>query len=365
MSNESVSDSPVLFETWPVAQGAIGRITLNRPRQLNALNLEMCELMLAQLQHWRSDDQIRAVWLEGAGEKGFCAGGDVAEVVRRVREGGEQRFEYGDRFFSTEYQLDLLIHEYPKPIISVSHGVNMGGGLGLSVGASHRLVCERSRLAMPEIHIGLFPDVGGGWFLNRVPGGVGKILALTGLVMNEADAIFAGLADCFVDSQDLVQAKSRLAALPWTSSMATNHLLVDGWMRGLARRHAAGLPESPLRMYFDALRFIAQFNEVAGIRDALLAAAKDDPWFAAPAKALAQGSPTAARVSLEYLRRTRQMSIAEVLRLDAVLAYQYPRHHDFIEGVRALLIDKDKQPRWLPALVEEVSDALVEEHFTR
>ena len=170
-----MSELPVLFEERRTANGRrIGFATLNRPKQLNAINLQMCELLLAQFRTWVSDEGIAAVVLDGAGEKGFSAGGDVAEVVRNVRGGGDQRYVYGDAFFDVEYQLDRLIHEYPKPLISYAHGITMGGGVGLTVGASHRLVSDRARIAMPEIHIGLFPDVGGGWFLNRTPGGTGR-----------------------------------------------------------------------------------------------------------------------------------------------------------------------------------------------
>jgi enoyl-CoA hydratase/carnithine racemase len=231
------------------------------------------------------------------------------------------------------------------------------------VGCSHRLVGEGSKIAMPEIHIGLFPDVGGGFFLNRVPGGLGKVMALTGLVLNEADALFAGLADAFLDMDDLEGQQAQLCALPFTSETSTNHLLLDGWLRSIMRRHATGLPESPLRMYFDPLRFISQFNEVQGIADALLVAAKDDPWFEAPAQALAKGSPTAAKVSLEYLRRSKTLGVAQVLKMDKILSAQYQRHPDFPEGVRALLIDKDRKPQWSPASLNEVSADLVNGHF--
>jgi enoyl-CoA hydratase/carnithine racemase len=337
---------------------------LNRPRQLNALNLDMCAAMLEQLALWERDPACVAVWLEGEGEKGFCAGGDVAEVVRQIRAGGPHCFDYGDQFFSTEYRLNALMHRFAKPWVSVSHGVNMGGGLGLSVGASHRLVCERSRLAMPEIHIGLFPDVGGGWFLNRVPGGIGRIMAVTGLILNEADALFAGLADGFLAREMVDEARDRFLSMPWSAEPRSNHRIADAWMRSVCHPHRAGLPESPLRMYFDALRFIAQASDPQAMADSLARAAQDDPWFEAPAKSLASGSPTAAAVSLEYLRRARPLGIEQVLALDRVLAYHYARHHDFPEGVRALLIDKDRKPQWEFQGHEMVPWSHVESHFS-
>ena len=360
----AAADSPVLFEEIEVGGGRrIGRATLNRPRQLNAINLAICEALLARLRTWVSDTGIVAVVLDGAGDKGFSAGGDVAEVVRQVRAGGDRRFAYGDAFFETEYTLDLLIHRYPKPLISWSHGVCMGGGVGLTVGASHRIISEGSRVAMPEIHIGLFPDVGGGWFLNRVPGGIGRVMALTGLTINEADALFAGFADFFVPLEAHETTWQALRALDWSGDAARDAEALTGLLLGLHRKFHPGLPLSNLRQYYDALRHLAAQPTPVALRDGLLVAAGEDPWFKAPAESLRGGSPTTAVVAFEYLRRCRQMSIEQVLALDMVLARQFQRHHDFAEGVRALLIDKDRKPAWSPAGFDDIDPALVEAHF--
>ena len=400
----SAADAAVLFDERPVNGGRrIGVITLNRPRQLNALNLEMCALMLRRLRKWRSDTGLVAVLLVGAGDKGFCAGGDVADVVRKVRAGGDGRFVYGDSFFEVEYQLDLLIHTFGKPVIVYSHGVCMGGGLGLAAGASHRVVSDGSRIAMPEIHIGLFPDVGGGFFLNRVPGGAGRLMALTGATINEADALFAGLADGFVPLEAREAFIDALIALPWSGGPgarvdeadrllaglpagfgprgarvafpdprfavggggepAADNERVSGLVLSQLRRFQQGLPESNLRMYFDAIRFICAMPTVIGLRDALQAAGAADPWFQPLADNLTKGSPTTAFVAFEYLRRCRHLSLREVLDLDLVLARNFQREHDFCEGVRALLIDKDRKPVWSPPRFEDVDPALVARHF--
>ena len=360
----SAADAAVLFDERPVNGGRrIGVITLNRPRQLNALNLEMCALMLRRLRKWRSDTGLVAVLLVGAGDKGFCAGGDVADVVRKVRAGGDGRFVYGDSFFEVEYQLDLLIHTFGKPVIVYSHGVCMGGGLGLAAGASHRVVSDGSRIAMPEIHIGLFPDVGGGFFLNRVPGGAGRLMALTGATINEADALFAGLADGFVPLEAREAFIDALIALPWRGEPAADNERVSGLVLSQLRRFQQGLPESNLRMYFDAIRFICAMPTVIGLRDALQAAGAADPWFQPLADNLTKGSPTTAFVAFEYLRRCRHLSLREVLDLDLVLARNFQREHDFCEGVRALLIDKDRKPVWSPPRFEDVDPALVARHF--
>jgi enoyl-CoA hydratase/carnithine racemase len=358
------ADAAVLFDERSVAGGRrIGVITLNRPRQLNALNLEMCTLMLERLREWRSDTGLVAVLLAGAGDKGFCAGGDVADVVRKVRAGGDGRFVYGDSFFEVEYQLDLLIHTFGKPLIVFSHGVCMGGGLGLAAGASHRVVSDGSRIAMPEVHIGLFPDVGGGFFLNRVPGGAGRLMALTGATINEADALFAGLADGFVPLQARDAFIDALIALPWSGEPSADRERVSHLVLSELRRFQPALPESNLRMYFDAIRFICAMPTVTGLRDALQAAAAADRWFEPLADNLTKGSPTTAFVAFEYLRRCQQLSLREVLDLDLVLARNFQREHDFCEGVRALLIDKDRKPVWSPPRFEDVDPALVARHF--
>ncbi|MFT4103780.1 MAG: enoyl-CoA hydratase/isomerase family protein [Burkholderiaceae bacterium] len=364
-SPAAAAPAPMTFEERATASGhRIGFATLDRPRQLNALNLRMCQMMLDQFRAWQSDEGIVAVVLQGAGDKGFCAGGDVADVIRRVREGGPRRFVYGDAFFDVEYQLDYLIHTFGKPFIAYSHGVCMGGGVGLFAGASHRVLAERTKLAMPEIHIGLFPDVGGGFFLNRVPAGIGRILALTGLIINEADALFAGLADAFVPLEMRDALWADLLAQPFTGQARRDREIVSMRMLAAARRAAAGLPESNLRSYFDALRVIAAMPTVTALRDALLAAAQEDPWFETPAASLANGSPTAAFVTFEYLERCRHLSLREVLALDLVLATNCQRRPDFVEGVRALLIDKDKSPKWSPASFDDVDRADVLAHFS-
>ncbi len=345
----------------------LGHARLNRPKALNALNLEMFELMLKQFRAWASNESVVAIVLDGEGPKGFCAGGDVASVIREVRAGGPQRYAYGDQFFAVEYELDYLIHHYPKPIISYSHGVCMGGGVGMTVGCSHRVLAESSKLAMPEINIGLFPDVGGGFFLNRMPGGAGRVMALTGLTINEADAIFAGLSDYFVplEAKDLML--SKLKSLAWVANCKTaqNHALVTNTLLGMHRKYKLGLPTANLMQYFDAIRFIALQPTVVELRDALQVAAQEDPYFAAPAESLSNGSPTAAYVSDEYMRRSKKLSLREVLDLDLVLAKAFQRGLDFNEGVRALLIDKDRKPKWSPARFEDVSPELIDDHFVR
>lgn len=358
------AEPAVLFEEVEVGSGLrIGYARLNRPAQLNALNLDMCELMLTQFRLWQSNLAIVAVVLTANGSKGFSAGGDVAGVVREIRAGGDQCYEYGDTFFEVEYTLDRLIHRFQKPFLTHAYGVCMGGGVGLTVGGSHRIVSDRCRIAMPEIHIGLFPDVGGGWFLNRVPGRIGRVLALTGMMINEADALFAGFADGFVPAEENQVFYDRLHSLSWTRDNQANHALLTGHVQAANHRYQIGLPTAGLRQYYDALRFIAGQPSVPALLAALRSAADDDPFFEAAAKGLGNGSPTTALVADEYLNRSLYCSLDEVLAMDLALAKQFLRRHDFAEGVRALLIDKDRNPTWEPTTFEQVDPLVVTAHF--
>jgi enoyl-CoA hydratase/carnithine racemase len=355
----------MVFERLPTAMAGreIGWAKLNRPAQLNALNLSMVEALLAQCRAWASDTAIVAVMLTGNGSKGFCAGGDVAEVVRHVRSGRPDRYVYGDAFFDVEYQLDLLLHQYPKPLITWAHGVDMGGGVGLSVAGSERIVSPGLKMAMPEIHIGLFPDVGGGWFLNRVPAEAGLLLALTGAVIHEADAIYAGLADHVMALDDQADFLDALTGLPWQGEPAHDRAALRSLCRRFVQGHPQKRPIGDLQRLAPQVREVASAEHPVALLEALKRAAQSDPWFEAPLRNLSGGSPTGACVTWEYMRRTRRLGIAEVLALDARLARQCQRHHDFPEGVRALLIDKSRDAQWEYDRLEAVPQAHVARFF--
>lgn len=362
----SVADDvqPVRFEEREARNGrCVGMALLARPQQLNALDLEMCELMLARFRAWASDDRVVAVVVAGDGPRGFCAGGDVSRIAREIRQGGAGAFDYGDRFFTVEYELDYLMHAYPKPLVTWAHGVTMGGGLGLSVAGSHRFVTTGSRLAMPEIHIGLFPDVGGGWFLNRMPGEAGILLALTGVMLNEQDALYARFADYVVDHERQADFLDAFCNVDWSNAVADHRAQVTHFCRGFEVANAVSAAPSALRERHDSIRSICTQARLGDIVAGLREAAKTDAWFERPLANLLEGSPTAAAVTLEYLRRCRLLGLEQVLELDRVVAMQCQRQHDFPEGVRALLIDKDKSPRWSPAAAADVSPELVAAFF--
>jgi enoyl-CoA hydratase/carnithine racemase len=355
-------ESPVLFRKS--ANGTVGIATLNRPKQLNALTLEMCELMGRQFGAWANDDAIKCVVLNAKGEKGFCAGGDVAEVIRNVRAGGPNRYDYGDAFFSTEYALNLLMHAYSKPLVVLSHGICMGGGVGLLAGASHGVLVGGSKLAMPEIHIGLFPDVGGGYFLQDFFDGRDKLIALTGCMLTEGDAIEGYLASFVIPQSAHAGFVDAICVIEWGDSREENDELVSSCIEDMDD----GTVElsGPLATFEEETKKLDACKTVIEFRDALNALAQREPYFATAAKSLSQGSPTAAHVTFEYLKRTRKMAdIDEVLALDLILAKQFQRHHDFSEGVRALLIDKDKLPKWSPADWHAITPELIEAHFAK
>ncbi len=362
------TEAEVLFTELPCGDHkTIGVASLNRPRSLNALNLNMCQLLLDQLQRWQSNTQVIAVVLKGEGDKGFCAGGDVAQVVRNVRSAQPNCYEYGDQFFTVEYALDYLIHTYSKPLVTWAHGITMGGGVGLSVGGSHRIVCEGAKVAMPEIHIGLFPDVGGGWFLNRTPGGTGLLMALTGIVVNQADALFAGLADYYIPHTEQGRFLESLTQVQWGASTQDHRNQMTLHCREF-RAPFMNNPEcqtshSILHQQYSAIAEATGRAKVNGVIKGLDGLARHDERFAIAAANLRNGSPTAAAVVFEYMQRTRRMSLREVLDLDLILAKAFSRGHDFPEGVRALLIDKTKDAKWEPKQLSEVDLQLIERHF--
>jgi enoyl-CoA hydratase/carnithine racemase len=239
----------------------------------------------------------------------------------------------------------------------------MGGGMGLTAGASHRIIAQASKVAMPEIHIGLFPDVGGGFFLNRLPPGVGVVMALTGLVINESDAIHVGLFDAFMPQESWTNAIDHLTQLPFSGDWRQHQALVSDWMR----QHDVSLDEamasSMLSHYAKVIRWIGTQATPAGILEQLQRAAQDDPWFDAPASSLARGSPIAAMVSHRYLRQSYRGSLDDVLSLDLRLARRFLRAQDFPEGVRALLIDKDRKPNWQHSDFADVKTEDVDAYF--
>ncbi|NRB54696.1 MAG: enoyl-CoA hydratase/isomerase family protein [Salinicola sp.] len=340
---------PVRFDTLATADGhRLGHITLDAPKSLNALSLAMIDAIQVQIDAWAEDPTVVALWLEGAGDKAFCAGGDVVALRRAIAEGHTGRDpEAADgfvaRYFTHEYRLDHALHAYPKPIVAWGDGIVMGGGIGLMAGASHRVVTPRSMLAMPEITIGLYPDVGASWFLNRMPGASGTFLGLTGARLNASDALFVGLADRLIDAERRDAVIDDLLDADWSRPRPA--------LERVLRAHAAAsrelAPAAEVAPRQEAIAALTDADSDEALIDSIIAAGdSDDPWIARAARNLAAGSPLSARLILRQLTRCRRVSLAETLRSELDLSLACAAHGDLGEGVRALLIDKDNAPAW-------------------
>ncbi|MBZ9557033.1 MULTISPECIES: enoyl-CoA hydratase/isomerase family protein [unclassified Modicisalibacter] len=319
----------------------LGIARLEAPRSLNALSLSMIERLEAQLEAWEADPVIAAVWLEGSGDKAFCAGGDVVALYHAMKGDAQTPGDdFPTRYFTAEYRLDYRIHTYPKPLVVWGDGIVMGGGLGLMAGGGERVVTETSRIAMPEITIGLYPDIGASWFLNHMPSGVGRYLGLTGAQLNARDALSLGLADRFIprERRDALIAALREADLSRPAAAVAEVL---GRFE-----HREQAPPGQVLAYFDTLQALADVADVAEAVRRILDDTRDDAWLAANRARLAAGCPVTAHLVWEMQARHRHTSLADAFRDELNLSVQCTRHADLAEGVRALLIDKDKQPRW-------------------
>lgn len=357
-----MNDSSVLFKEMPTRSGhTIGFAQLNAEKSLNALSLSMIRLLDAQLRTWATDPDVACVVLHGAGEKAFCAGGDVRSLYHAMKEySGVPPIPGAVAFFNEEYRLDYLLHRYPKPLLVWGTGIVLGGGLGLLAGASHRVVTEASRIGMPEITIGLFPDVGASWFLQRMPRRAGMFLALTGALINGHDALVAGLGDHFLRSNDRETVFARLSEIAWTGDAGTDRRTLSAQLQEMP---TPSLPASNLQQNADLIETFCSGNSINQVVTNIVGYAGDDAWLKRAAATLAAGSPTTAALSWELQRRAGTISLADTFRMELTVAVQCCAHPDLAEGVRALLIDKDNAPRWTPPTLDEVTPAWLDEHF--
>lgn len=360
-----MSDPVVLFETIPAANGKkIAVATLNAEKSLNSLSLPMVDLLGPQLAQWENDAGIACVVLRGQGAKAFCAGGDVVQLYQSAC----AQDEVAAQFFEREYRLDHQIHVYKKPLIVWGNGIVMGGGLGLMSGASHRVVTESSRIAMPEVTIGLYPDVGGTWFLNRTPGKTGLFLALTGASINAADALFIGLADRFIAHEKYADVLAALAATQWEADTARHAGQVSHALRDSERASLESLPASPVRMHFDLINRLCDGDDIEGVVANITALQSggewaDDKWLQKAAKTLAAGCPATIHLVDQQFKRGKNLSLREAFQFELILSINCMRFGNFREGVRALLIDKDNQPKFEPANLRDVKPEFVAAHF--
>lgn len=332
-------DAEILFEK----RGAVGLITLNRPKALNALTHAMCVRMKAKLAEWASDDTVACVVIQGEGERAFCAGGDI----RTLYDSGKAGTPYAVEFYRDEYLLNAYIKHYTKPYIALLRGIVMGGGVGVSVHGSHRVADESMLFAMPETGIGLFPDVGGSFFLPRLPGELGMYLGLTGARLKTQDARFAGIATHVVGCAKRETLLARLS-----DGEAPDDVL-------------AVLCESnqpaPLAGLSDKINAIFSADSV----EAILARLEDDgtEWALDTVKTIRTKSPTATKLAFRQIRNGARLSFDDCMRMEFRMVNRVIQGHDFYEGVRATIIDKDGQPKWQPASLAQVSDRDIDAYF--
>ncbi len=332
-------EAEVLFEK----RGALGLITLNRPKALNALTHGMCVSMRTRLDNWATDQGIKAVVVRGAGERAFCAGGDI----RALYESGKAGTSYALDFYRDEYLLNAAIRHFPKPYIALIHGFDMGGGVGVSINGSYRIAGETMMFAMPETGIGLFPDVGGSYFLPRCPGQIGMYLGLSGARLKTADSLYAGIATHFVP-------------------LAKWEGLIEALANGAEAEAAIGavqdtVPDTFLSEHRGAIDRIFAGNSVEEILAALDVEHED--WADDAAKTIRAKSPTSLKITVRQLREGAKLEFDDCMRMEFRMVNRVVAGREFYEGVRATIIDKDGAPKWRPADLAQVSDADVAAYF--
>jgi enoyl-CoA hydratase/carnithine racemase len=333
-----------------------GIITLDRPAALNSLNLDMVRAMTATLLDWRDNARVAAVLVKGSSERAYCAGGDIRFFHQKGSASATGGAALVEDFFTEEYALNYLVHTYPKPYVALMDGVVMGGGMGIAQAgpqARVRIVTERTKMAMPETGIGLFPDVGGGWFLSRAPGRLGTYLGVTGEVIGAADALYAGLADLFVPGAELPALQAAIIA-----SADARAAVQD-----VAARFASQVDTSSGRLAQNRAAIDRHFA-FDSVPEIIASLSTDDSEFArATLATMNKRSPLMMCVVLSQLRHAKRLDIADCLRMERTMVRRCFEHGEVIEGVRALAIDKDHAPRWNPPSLGEVTAEMVERFF--
>lgn len=343
-----------MSEILTAAANGLAHITLNRPAALHALTTHMCANMTQALLAWRDDPETIAILIDHApGTRGFCAGGDI----RMLAESGAGDGREARAFFFTEYRLNHLLFHYPKPVVALIDGVTMGGGVGISMPARFRIATENTTYAMPETGIGLFPDVGGGWYLPRKPGAIGMWLALTGARLKAADCLIAGIATHYMPTEILSAARAQIAGA------AQTHDAERALASGLdALSESAGKPKELTPENIERINRIFALDSVEAIFAALESDGSD--WANAQLATLRTKSPQTLKVSFRQLREGAAIaSFADEMRSEYRIACRVVSRHDFQEGVRALIVDKDNKPIWNPPTLDGVTDAMIDEIF--
>lgn len=356
-------ETPILVEEIPCRQGTLGLITLNRPRSLNAFNGEMAQTVIRTLNDWAARDEIAIAALRGEGTKSFCAGGDVRKVIEILGDHQPSNAvrDQASAYFKLEYTADYALHTFPKPLLVWGHGFVLGGGWGLLAGGSHRVVTPSSQLAMPEILIGLFPDVAASWFLNRLAPGLGRFLAMTASRLPAKDAVTQGLADHILAEDGWPNLLTALKAQSWAVTHATN----SDRLHALLAEQSLPLPDAPTswETHREKIRQLGQLASVEAYLQAIQEWETDDPWIERAKANLQKGAPISLVTTFRLLEHASLLSLRDCFILDTQLMLSFALQPDFHEGIRAMLVDKDNHPQWHAKTLEEVDREWVTRAF--
>jgi len=342
-------------------EGCLGILTLNAPKSLNALTEDMVNQALAALTQWATDERICAVIIRSKGERSFCTGGDIRALYGALQDQGDTGA--ARRFFTREYRLNYQLHRFPKPVVGIARGMVMGGGLGLLSACRYRLVSPDATLAMPEISIGLFPDVGASWFLNRLPGRLGLFMGLTGARLNAADALRVGLADLVIEPDDIDTLIGRLQEERWQGEPAADDSRLLRLLSQMETTDYHRLARAHLESHEQTIARLTAGDELPAIVNRLQSSGGNDPWWQQCTQTLAAGCPVTAWLVWHQLRKGQQMSLMDSFRMELAMAHECTRRPDLAEGIRALVIDKDLAPVWSHPSVDDVPEAVISRHF--
>ena len=365
-----MTEQPVLFSEKLCVGGdgndgyKIAIATLNAEQSLNSLSLEMVDLISARADQWEQDDSIVAVLIDSVGDRAFAAGGDIRMLYESMVECGENYNAYATDFFSREYRLDYRLHKFPKPVITWGNGFVMGGGMGVFEAGDFRVVTENTRIAMPEIGIGLLPDVGGTWFLNQTRGNTGLFLGLTGAQINATDALYVGLADVFVPHNDKAAMLERLADTDWSATASDHRDQIRGVLKELESQNQKMLPEAQLEPHMAWIEEVTTAGSIEAASAKLNAYEGDNKWLTRAVASHQRGCPVSLFFAYELNQRGRELSLADAFRLELVATLNCSKYGVFREGVRAQIIEKDNNPDFEPATLAELSPELREQYLT-